>query len=231
MASNIRSADRRSATARISTEPDPLGTRQRLVQAMSRALQRRGYHGVGLTELLAEAGAPKGVLYHHFPGGKEQLAVAAIEATAAQLTDSMRSLVAEHAQPLPMMTSWLALAEQQLQRSNFERGCPLATVALETTAEDSAIRTALAEAFAQIRQGLAGLLAGAGIEAVRASRLATLVVAAYEGALLQARVAGDCQPMADTTGLLLTMLQRELNDVASAASSPVATLPTSGSTR
>jgi TetR/AcrR family transcriptional repressor of lmrAB and yxaGH operons len=196
---------------------------------MSRALQRRGYHGVGLTELLAEADAPKGVLYHHFPGGKEQLAVAAIEATAAHITASIQRLVAEYARPLPMLAGWLASAEQQLQRSNFERGCPLATVALETTAEDGAVRVALAEAFAQIRQGLAGLLASAGIEAGRASHLAALVVAAYEGALMQARVAGNCQPMTDTTGMLLSVLQRELTDAASA--SPAATLSVSGSTR
>lgn len=219
----------RHANQRTDSEADPLGTRQRLVQAMSRALQRRGYHGVGLTELLAEAGAPKGVLYHHFPGGKEQLAVAAIEGAAAHITGSMQRLAAEHAQPLPMIASWLAMAEQQLQRSHFERGCPLATVALETTAEDGAIRLALSEAFARIRQGLAGLLAGAGVDAGRARSLATLVVAAYEGALIQARVAGDCQPMSDTQDVLLTLLQRELNDAASG--SAVAKLPTPGSTR
>lgn len=76
-----------------------------------------------------------------------------------------------------------------MQRSDFERGCTLATVALETTAEDSAIRSALAEVFAQIRQGLGGLLTGAGVEAGRAGSLAALVVVACEGALMQARVA------------------------------------------
>jgi len=209
----------RSRPPQTRTESNPPGTRQRLVQAMSRALQRRGYHGVGLTELLAEADAPKGVLYHHFPGGKEQLAVAAIEATAAHIAASLQRLVAEHAQPLPTLAGWLALAEQQLQRSNYERGCPLATVALETTADDGPVRAALAQAFLQIRQGLADLLAGAGIETGRASGLAALVVATYEGALMQARVAGHGQPMADATGILMSLLQREV-DAARDASPP-----------
>ena len=60
-------------------------TRSRLVNAMQRTLQRNGLHGTGLTELLAQAKAPKGSLYHHFPGGKEELALAAIEQTAEQL--------------------------------------------------------------------------------------------------------------------------------------------------
>lgn len=197
-----------------------MATRERLVQAMSRALQRRGYHGVGLTELLAAADAPKGVLYHHFPGGKEQLAVAAIEATAAHISTSLQRLVAEHAQPVPTLAGWLALAEQQLQRSNYERGCPLATVALETTADDGPVRAALAQAFAQIRQGLAGLLAGAGIEAGRASSLAALVFATYEGALMQARVAGSGQPIADAAGILMSLLQREIDSARTARVTP-----------
>ena len=56
---------------------DPNPTRERLIAAMSDLLERRGFHGVGLSELLAQAQAPKGVLYHHFPGGKTALMKAA----------------------------------------------------------------------------------------------------------------------------------------------------------
>ena len=190
-------------------DPRP-GTRERLVQAMSRALQQRGYHGVGLAELLAEAEAPKGVLYHHFPGGKQALAVAAIEATAAHITASLDRLVASRADPLPTLAGWLALAQGQLERSGFERGCPLATVALETTAADGPVRAALATAFGGIRLRLAQLLASAGVAAPRADGLAALVVAAYEGALLQARVAGSGAPMAAAAEALLSLLQHEI---------------------
>jgi TetR/AcrR family transcriptional repressor of lmrAB and yxaGH operons len=200
----------------------PLDTRQRLVQAMSRALQRRGYHGVGLTELLADAGAPKGVLYYHFPGGKEQLAVAAIEATAAHITASLQRLVAAQANPLPTLAAWLSMAEQQLVRSGFERGCPLATVALETTADDGPVRAALAQAFTQIRQGLAALLEGGGVAPARANGLAALTVSAYEGALMQARVAGNHQPMAEAASTLMSLLQHEIDSARATPGTPTA---------
>lgn len=189
------------------TEPD---TRARLVQAMSRALQQRGYHGVGLAELLDQAGAPKGVLYHHFPGGKQALAVAAVEATAAHIHGSLDRLVAEAADPLPVLAGWLQMAQQQLERSAFERGCPLATVALETTAEDAPLRDALARAFEGIRERLARLLVAAGVAEARAEPLAALVVASYEGALIQARVARSGAPMTAAAGALLTLLRHEL---------------------
>ena len=190
---------------------DHLSTRDRLVHAMARALQQRGYHGIGLAELLAEAGAPKGVLYHHFPGGKQALAVAAIEATAAHIAASLDRLIAARADPLPALQGWLALAQAQLDRSGFERGCPLATVALETTAADTAVRAALAQAFDGIRARLALLLCAAGVAAARAGGLAALVVAAYEGALMQARVAGSAAPMAEAAEALLALLRREVD--------------------
>lgn len=188
----------------------PPDTRARLVQAMSRALQQRGYHGVGLAELLGQAGAPKGVLYHHFPGGKQALAVAAVQATAAHIHASLDRLIGERADPLPVLAGWLQMAQQQLERSGFERGCPLATVALETTAEDLPLREALAQAFEGIRERLARLLAAAGVAAARAEPLAALVVASYEGALIQARVARSGAPMTAAAGALLALLQHEL---------------------
>lgn len=183
-----------------------LGTRDRLVRAMSQALQQRGLHGVGLNELLAQAQAPKGVLYHHFPGGKTELAVAAIEATVAHITRALDELLAQQADPLPMLRGWFAAGLKQLERGQFERGCPLATVALESTAQDTALRQALAQGFAAIRERIALLLARGGLPAPQAQRLAALVVSTYEGALLQARVAGHTGPMADSAAALLDLL-------------------------
>lgn len=188
----------------------PADTRARLVQAMSRALQQRGYHGIGLAELLDSAQAPKGVLYHHFPGGKQALAVAAVEATAAHIHASLERLIADRADPLPVLAGWLQMAQQQLERSDFERGCPLATVALETTADDLPLRQALALAFDGIRERLARLLVAGGVAATRAGPLAALVVASYEGALIQARVARSGAPMTAAAGALLELLRHEL---------------------
>lgn len=196
----------------MSTARPELGTRDRLIQAMAAALQRRGLHGIGLTELLTQADAPKGVLYHHFPGGKSALAVAAIEATTTRIVASIDRLIAANADPLEVLRGWVAMAQQQLERTGFERGCPLATVALETTPEDAAIRAALSDAFAAIRDRLAALLEGAGLAPDRARRFAALVLATYEGALMQARVAGRGAVVTESAALLLSLLQRELDE-------------------
>jgi TetR/AcrR family transcriptional regulator, lmrAB and yxaGH operons repressor len=185
-------------------------TRERLVAAMADALQRRGLHGMGLTELLAQAQAPKGVLYHHFPGGKAELAVTAITESAQRMVASLDKALkqAEGAgDPLAALHTWLQRSLRQLSASGFERGCPLATVALESTPDDTAIRAALAQAFAAIRASIAAAFAAAGQPAEQADGTAALIVAAYEGGLMQARVSGSAQPMAQVLDTLIALLQ------------------------
>ncbi|MBX3659394.1 MAG: TetR/AcrR family transcriptional regulator [Ramlibacter sp.] len=175
------------------------------------ALRTRGYHGVGLSELLATAGAPKGVLYHHFPGGKTELALAAIAAVIDQLTAHLDKVFQRAAgQPAEALALWMAGAQKVLEGSGYERGCPLAAVALESTPQDLALRSALAAGFSTIRERLATEMARAGIEPGRARSLAALIVSAYEGALLQARVASDVQAMQDTTAALTDLVRLSL---------------------
>lgn len=59
-------------------------TRDRLIATAARLFRRNGYHATGLAELLVAANTPKGSLYHHFPAGKSDLAMAAADWTAAQ---------------------------------------------------------------------------------------------------------------------------------------------------
>jgi TetR/AcrR family transcriptional repressor of lmrAB and yxaGH operons len=177
--------------------------RQRLILAMIDALQKRGLHGSGLTELLAAAQAPKGVLYHHFPGGKTELAVAAVEATVDRLCVLLDERMAS-GDPAVALMAWIAGAQKRLAGSGYERGCPLATIALETTADDVAIRAALGAGFEQVRLRISAALQQAGYASPDA--LAALILASYEGGLLQARAAGTAQPMNLVGEALLSLL-------------------------
>ncbi|MTW05435.1 TetR family transcriptional regulator [Duganella ginsengisoli] len=174
---------------------------------MIRTLQTRGLHGAGLSEILALAKAPKGVLYHHFPGGKNALAVAAVETTVAWSCDWLDKLMDQHEHPADALRDWIARAMGGLGDSGFEIGCPMAAVALESTAADVELRAALARGFDAIRLRIAQALVRAGHDEQRARGLAALMVAAYEGGLLQARVANDVTPMLQATDTLLLLLK------------------------
>jgi len=185
-------------------------TRERLIFATSDLLRRKGLHGFGVSDVLAAAQAPKGVLYHHFPGGKLELAIAAIDTAVAQILRSLEQIEAGGGDVPLALRGWLDQAHQRLARSGYEMGCPLAAVALESTGEDRELRAALNSGFDAIRGQLGRLLGQAGLSRAKAPRFAALVVSAYEGALLQARIAGDAKPANETADLLLEMLKREI---------------------
>lgn len=75
------------------TKPRP--TKDRLIRAAAHLFSNRGYHGVGLAEILAEAQAPKGSMYHHFPNGKSDLAMA----SATWASDQILLLIAAAFEP------------------------------------------------------------------------------------------------------------------------------------
>ena len=186
------------------------GTRDRLIAAMVDALRNRGYHGIGISDLLASAQTPKGVLYHHFPGGKSELAVKAIEAVAEQLGSSLEKLIQRTEDPVDAMTLWMGSAQKMLEKSKFQAGCPLATIALESTGEDAEIRVALNNAFTLLRAKISQVLGAAGMPDPSARATASLIVSAYEGARLQSRVAESGDIMRETTEALIGFIRASL---------------------
>lgn len=191
--------------------------RDRLIGCMASALQRRGLHGVGLNELLAEAKVTKGGLYHHFPGGKTELALVAIESIVNRNCQSLEKYLSRGA-PLPALRMWLDGALAHLEKSAYERGCPLATVSLETTSQDSELRQSLNAAFERLRGCVADALTRNGEAPDQARRIAALIISTYEGALMQARVSGSDGPMREATHLLLDLLEARQHRPASAGS-------------
>jgi TetR/AcrR family transcriptional repressor of lmrAB and yxaGH operons len=194
----------------MTKEVTPTATRDRLIAAMVDALRNRGYHGVGVNDLLATAQTPKGVLYHHFPGGKSELAVKAIESVAEQLGRALEKTIQRAADPVEAMALWMGSAQKMLEKSNFHAGCPLATIALESTSEDAKIRAALNNAFELLRSKISQVLGSMGMSDLSARATASLIVSAYEGALLQSRVAENVDIMRETSEALIGLIRVNL---------------------
>lgn len=173
----------------------PAKTRGRLIAAAAKLFQEKGYAATGLSEILAAAGAPKGSLYHFFPGGKSDLASAALaaagEAMVAELHRSMDQC-SSAAEAIEAYADQLAL---WLEQSGFRRGCPVATVALEEAPGDTPVAHAARDALMATQAALAEILVSSGFSAARAEALAGHALAALEGALILARISKDAAPV------------------------------------
>lgn len=193
----------------MSTEaqaPDPKrSSRQAFVRSTATLLRRQGYAQTGLNEIVARSGAPKGSLYFHFPGGKEQLAVAAMMRSGAQLRDAIAATLDSSDDVGEALARLLDALAAGLEASGFADGCPIATVALETANDSEAMRTAADGAFESWLAALEARLCAAGLSADAAARRALLVLSAIEGALILARVRRDVSPLAAVRDELVSL--------------------------
>ncbi len=178
-------------------------TRGKLVDATAELLRRQGYHATGLAEIVAESGAPRGSLYFHFPGGKDELACAALARSGEQWTERIEQALASAQSLDGAIAAIIELLAADLEASRFEHGCPVAAVALEATSP--AVHAAVAEHYARWQESIAARLGALGIAG--AGELATVALALIEGGLLLARVARDRAPL-DAVGRTLQALVR-----------------------
>ncbi len=172
--------------------------RENLVRAAMRLFRRQGYASTGLQQILDESGAPKGSLYHYFPGGKEALGEAAVTLAGELIDDMLRRLAAEHAGDSKAfvrgycrtMAGWMA-------ESDFQSGCPIATTLLETVPQSPSMTRIGGEVFDSWGETITGVFVSDGLPKRRAREQAQFLVAAMEGALVLARVRRSKRPILD----------------------------------
>jgi len=175
-------------------------TRKKLVDATGELLRRQGFHATGLSDIVAESGAPRGSLYFYFPGGKDELARAALEAAGAEWRARIGAAVAAAPDLDAAIAAIVKLLGDDLEASKFQNGCPVAAVALETTSKP--VHDAIVAHYAEWERAIAEHLVATGFAAAPAHQLAVVALSAIEGALLLSRVQKSRAPLT-TVGVAL----------------------------
>jgi TetR/AcrR family transcriptional regulator, lmrAB and yxaGH operons repressor len=153
-------------------------------------------------------------MYHHFPGGKSELAAQAIVALGHQSAVNIQALARGPDKFSKALLSWFEHAGGRLKASRFELGCPLATAALELGPDDAHLRAALQQAFTSMRSAIEAVLIQRGMPAAQAIDWAYLLIATFEGGLLQARVTASLEPLERSLAPLLALLDQTLTNIA-----------------
>jgi TetR/AcrR family transcriptional repressor of lmrAB and yxaGH operons len=167
-------------------------TRVRLIETTARLLQHRGYHGTSLSDILEASGAPRGSLYFHFPGGKDQLAIEATRAAAEQATRELEEALARARSPAAGVRAYVEAAGQIMRETDYTFGCPVAPVILDAAGGVDELAELCRRTLETWTEMLRRAFAEAGVPARRARALALLVVSAIEGLLVIARAYRDC---------------------------------------
>jgi TetR/AcrR family transcriptional repressor of lmrAB and yxaGH operons len=176
--------------------------------AAVKLFRRQGYHGTALHDILAAGGSPRGSLYFHFPGGKQEIGEAAL-ALAGEAVRQAIAHVAETSESAEVFLKRVARGmAADLEKSDFTEGCPIATTALETAAQSDVLAAATRAAFRKWESEIARGLQRFGMTPDEADSTATAVLSQLEGALLLARTYRSLAPMQRAEQALVLLLGR-----------------------
>lgn len=165
-------------------------------------MESGGYSSAGLNQVLAASGAPRGSLYFHFPGGKDQLVGEAVSRSGEEIAALIGSTQATNT--IQLVDRLLTMLGDRLVESGWQKGCPVATVALDVASNNDPLQKLCSEAYTSWERVLRDRIVADGY--ADPDVLATTVLALIEGALLLARTHRSPQPIARVQSALAMLL-------------------------
>ncbi|WP_026204560.1 TetR/AcrR family transcriptional regulator [Actinomycetospora chiangmaiensis] len=177
------------------TREPAVSTRDRMVDSAAVLLREYGTAATTIDAVLAHSHAPRGSVYHHFPGGRRELVAAAVTRSGDAITDRIRDYVATADSPAAILRRFASLWRSRLVATGYREGCALVAVAVDHPADEHE----LAELVRGILDGWAGELrrglVAQGVPDGRAAALASVVLASVEGAVVLCRVEESAAPL------------------------------------
>ncbi|ORB27774.1 TetR/AcrR family transcriptional regulator [Mycolicibacterium parafortuitum] len=173
-------------------------TRESIVTAAAELMRRKGYAGVSMKDLAEAAGAPIGSLYHHFRGGKVQIAREALANAGLAYGLLIPTVVDGYTDLGAAIDGVFTQAAHDMADTGFANMCPVASVAGEVADTVEELRSATCDVFTAWIDGGAAYFASRGLDEPLARQVTTALIAGLEGAFLLARAMRDVAPLLAT---------------------------------
>lgn len=170
-------------------------TRQQMIITAIRLFQRDGYHATTWRKVVKEAGTPWGSIAHHFPGGKVELACAAIEFGAVWVNQLIKNCFATEKTCTEAIKTWFSKTGESMRSAEFQAGCPVASIALTTSPQVDALDVASRLAFEQWEQTLCQEMRLAGYNSEGLDDIAKVILTLLEGGIVHARISRSCRAL------------------------------------
>ena len=185
----------------------PTDSRASMVRSAASLIRSRGVSATSFSDVLADSGAPRGSIYHHFPDGKRQLAEDAISWTSERVLAHLRA--GNPKSPSDVMERFIAMWRQVVVTSGATAGCVVAGVAIDTGPDETGVMDMVRATFRSWEAALAEQLEAVGVPSQRAKPIAIATVAGMEGALILCRAEGNVKPLDAVAEELMRLLPSE----------------------
>jgi TetR/AcrR family transcriptional repressor of lmrAB and yxaGH operons len=174
-----------------------------MLEATIELLRGFGLAGAGINDIVRVSGAPKGSVYHHFPGGKLQIASEALALYAGRVRAFIGESLASRSAPADKVRALFEAFARRIEAADYRRSCAVGTVGLDLGEDLEPVRGVLAAALESWMEEIA-----AQVEldsAARTRAFAGLVMTAIEGAYVRCRVERSPQPFREAGRWLATL--------------------------
>ena len=167
------------------------GPRAAMTASAIALMRERGVAATSFRDVLDHSGAPRGSIYHHFPGGKAQLVAEATDAAATRIERALAAKV-DGVGVVGTVRAVVDLWRDDLVATGCVAGCPVVAAGLGTEPQ---ARARAGAAFAAFVDVVARSLVARGVSEERARSVGTVVIAALEGALVMAQAQRSSAPL------------------------------------
>ncbi|MGF1573663.1 MAG: TetR/AcrR family transcriptional regulator [Sumerlaeia bacterium] len=186
-------------------------TKLTLLLAGTAVMTRKSYNGAGLTEILAEAGVPKGSFYHHFQS-KEDFGVQIVEHHALESGQVLKNYFQDSTlTPVNRIKSWFQYIQEHYQENGPQHQCLIAKLALELSTLSAPMHTAVKFAYDHWTMIFAEVLKEA--QACReipnhigAEKLAMHIVNGWQGVTIRMQIDESLEPLDNYLDVLFTVI-------------------------
>jgi TetR/AcrR family transcriptional regulator, lmrAB and yxaGH operons repressor len=174
--------------------PTKSDSKDRMIAAARRLFREHGYLGTALSDVITESAAPRGSIYFHFPGGKDELASEVTLLHAGDHIAHINRAAAATTTAGQLIEAFISRIRDELVASNYREGCAMAPLVIESTTASAQLTDATRRGFQDLITTLAARLTEKNIPAARATQLATQTWTSVEGALILSRVLRNPEP-------------------------------------
>jgi TetR/AcrR family transcriptional regulator, lmrAB and yxaGH operons repressor len=174
--------------------PKRSDSKERMIAAARRLFREHGYLGTALSDVITESAAPRGSIYFHFPGGKEELASEVTLLHAGDHIAHINRAAAATSTAGQLIEAVIGRIRDELISSNYREGCAMAPIVIESTPASDQLSDATRRGFQDMIATLAARLTEKNVPDSRAVQLATNAVSSVEGALILSRVLRSPEP-------------------------------------
>ncbi len=187
-------------------------TRQKMIEATALALEENGYLATGVNDITKLAKSPKGSLYFHFPGGKDELTALALEHSGKEMSLVFSEILKNNKNPSKAAALIFQALEKRIVESNFKKGCPIAITALESTTHPGIVSETCLKIYNEWIKGFETYLMLYGASLKKANSIAVSLFSLWEGALLLAKLQKSAEPLRLAKKTADLLIKNEFNE-------------------